>query len=132
MMSQISFGADQFLERAQWMTKELTRMHSRGPGDTANAMHKLERLYGIEYWWTHRLRYEFARLKDISAGVYARIEAAYIAECDRQDAINQQRREVAESYAFATRILDECAFEQRCSEAEERISAANGSDKGAP
>ena len=123
-MRQIALGSDQFLENAQRLTKELTRTHWNG--SVPNSMRKLEQLYGIDYWWTHRLRYEFARLSDIPVAVYARIEAAYQAECDRQERLNEKRREVADSISAATRILDEADFNIRCAEASETTAPKNG------
>jgi len=80
--SQMSSAA--YVERAAEMSRELTRMRTRGPGDIENAMRSLERDYGLDYWITWRLRYRLQQIKDISIGVFARIEAAYLAEHERQ------------------------------------------------
>ena len=74
----------EFVERAAEMSRELTRMRTRGPGDIENAMRELERDYGLDYWITWRLRYRLQQIKDIGIGVYARIEAAHRAEHERQ------------------------------------------------
>lgn len=83
-MGKMSLTAVAYVERAARLSRDLTRMKARGPGDTDNAMRAIERDYGIDYWTIWRLRYAAARLKDIPASIYARIEAAYIAECERQ------------------------------------------------
>jgi len=36
-----------FLDQAAQWSKDMTRMKSRGPGDTDNAMRQIERGYGI-------------------------------------------------------------------------------------
>jgi post-segregation antitoxin (ccd killing protein) len=59
-------------------------MRARGPGDTENAMRALERDYGIDYWTTWKLRYRLSQVKDIGVTIYARLEAAYYAECASQ------------------------------------------------
>jgi hypothetical protein len=73
-----------YLDQAASWSKDLTRMKSRGPGDTENAMRRVEREYGIEYGFLWTLRYRRERLKTISISVYERIRAAYRAECERQ------------------------------------------------
>lgn len=74
----------EYVERAARWSREMTHMRSRGPGDTDNAMRAIERDYGIDYWITWRLRYRCSQIKDIGVSIYARIEAAYHAECERQ------------------------------------------------
>lgn len=73
-----------FVQRAALVSRELTRMKSRGPGDIPNAMRQLEREYGLDYWLLWRLRYTISRIKDVPASAFARLEAAYRAECERQ------------------------------------------------
>ena len=75
-----------FVERAARLSRDLTRMRARGPGDIENAMRSIERDYAIDYWTIWRLRYRCSQIKDIGASVLARIEAAYLAECERQRA----------------------------------------------
>lgn len=81
-MSQMTDAA--YLDQAAVWSKDLTRMKARGPGDTENAMRQIEREYGVEYSFLWSLRYRRERLKRISKSVFERIEAAYLAECDRQ------------------------------------------------
>jgi len=73
-----------YIDAAQKWSKDLTRMKSRGPGDTENAMRQIEREYGIDYGFLWSLRYRRDRLRTISLSVYERIAAAYRAECERQ------------------------------------------------
>lgn len=47
-------------------------------------MRSIERDYGLDYWTIWRLRYRLAQIKDIGVSVYARLEGAYFAECERQ------------------------------------------------
>jgi hypothetical protein len=73
-----------YINEAADLSKRLTRMRARGPGEIENAMRALERDYGIEYSFLWSLRYRRDQLKFISASFFARIKAAYAAECARQ------------------------------------------------
>ncbi len=73
-----------YLDQAAGWSKDLTRMKSRGPGDTENAMRQIEREYGIDYGFLWSLRYRRDRLRIISISAYESIRAAYRAECERQ------------------------------------------------
>jgi hypothetical protein len=73
-----------YLDQAATWSKDLTRMKARGPGDTENAMRRIEREYGIDYGFLWSLRYRRDRLKIISISAYESIRAAYRAECGRQ------------------------------------------------
>ena len=73
-----------YLDQAVAWSKDLTRMKVRGPGDTENAMHQIEREYGIEYGLLWSLRYRRDRLRIISHSAYEKLAAAYRAECERQ------------------------------------------------
>jgi len=71
-------------EAAGW-AEGLVRLHHRGPGDTVDAaMHRVARKHGIAHQILWRLRYR--RPDDLMAKVYLRIQAAYEAECTRQEA----------------------------------------------
>jgi hypothetical protein len=96
-------SAAEYVERAAWWSKELTRFRSRGPGDLENAMRAIEREYGLDYWLLWRLRYRRSQIKDIGISVYARLEAAYRAEVERQydklgDAIHNTRELVGDGH----------------------------------
>lgn len=73
-----------YLDQAATWSKDLTRMKARGPGDTENAMRRIEREYGVDYGFLWSLRYRRDRLRTISISVYEGIRAAYRAECAAQ------------------------------------------------
>ena len=73
-----------YLDQAAAWSKELTRLKSRGPGDTENAMRFIARHYGLDYGFLWSLRYRRDRLRIISISVYEGIRAAYRAECAAQ------------------------------------------------
>ena len=73
-----------YVEQAATWTRKLTQMRARGPGDTDNAMRSIERDYGIAHSTLWGLRYRPDRYRSIGAEIYARISAAYAAECERQ------------------------------------------------
>jgi hypothetical protein len=73
-----------YLDQAAAWSKDLTRMKARGPGDTENAMRRVEREYGIDYGFLWSLRYRRERLRTISISVYEGLRAAYREECQRQ------------------------------------------------
>lgn len=71
-----------YVEQAAEWAKSLTQSETRGPGDQPNAWRRLEARYGIAEYTFWSLRYR--RPKDIAVSIYARLQAAYQAECDRQ------------------------------------------------
>ncbi len=73
-----------YLDQADFWSRELTRMVSRGTGDTDNAMRRLEREYELDYGVLWSLRYRRRTLKQISVSAYESIRAAYLKECERQ------------------------------------------------
>ena len=73
-----------YLDQAAAMTRDLTRMMSRCPGDTKNAMRDISSIYKIDYGFLWRLRYRRGDLKIISISVYESIRAAYRNECEKQ------------------------------------------------
>lgn len=77
-------SASAYLDEAVRWSKDLTRMRSRGPGDTENAMRVIEREYGVDYWTMWRLRYRRSAIRDIGVSVYMKLKGAYEAECQRQ------------------------------------------------
>jgi hypothetical protein len=93
-------------EAARW-SKDLTRMRSRGPGDTENAMRSIERDYGVDYWTIWRLRYRRSALRDVGVTTYMLLKAAYQAECERQ--VRKLKNEIAirEAVNAASPVLDE-------------------------
>jgi hypothetical protein len=88
-----------YLDQAAGWSKDLTRMKARGPGDTENAMRRIQREYGIDYGFLWSLRYRRGRLKTISHSIYERIAAAYRMECERQ--IRKLQDEIRRTEAVA-------------------------------
>jgi hypothetical protein len=76
-------------------------MKARGPGDTENAMRRVEREYGIDYGFLWSLRYRRDRLRTISISVYESIRAAYREECARQMRKLEHEIEVTEKITGA-------------------------------
>ena len=73
-----------YVEQAAEWSRKLTQMRARGPGDTDNAMRSIERDYGIAHSILWSLRYRPDRYRSIGAEIFARLRAAYAAECERQ------------------------------------------------
>lgn len=73
-----------YIDEAAFRCRELTRMKSRGPGDTENAMRQIESDYGIGFYVTWQLRYRRSRIRSLAWDVVERIKAAHAAECQRQ------------------------------------------------
>jgi hypothetical protein len=90
-----------YLDQAALWSRDLTRMKARGPGDTENAMRRVEREYGIDYGFLWSLRYRRERLRTISISVYESIRAAYREECARQMRKLEHEIEVTEKIAGA-------------------------------
>lgn len=88
-----------YIDQAVTWSKDLTRMKTRGPGDLENAMHRIEREYGVDYWTLWMLRYQRSRLKDIGVSVYMRLKLAYEAERSRQLRLLQHDIEVTKAIA---------------------------------
>lgn len=94
-----------YVEQAVRWSKELTRMRSRQPGDLENAMRAVARDTGVNYWMLWQLRYRSRRLKDIGVGIYTRLHAAYVAECERQEAKLRHERTITEAKGGIARVL---------------------------
>lgn len=90
-----------YIERAASWSKDLLRMRARGPGDLENAMRGIERDYGIDFWTQWTLRYRPGRLKDIGVGIYTRLQAAYMVECERQASRLRHEIEITKTIAGA-------------------------------
>lgn len=74
----------EYIVEAERWSRGLTRMKSRGPGDTENAMRKIAREYKVDYGLLWKLRYRRDAIKDIGVTAYMKLQAAYQAECQRQ------------------------------------------------
>jgi hypothetical protein len=70
------------VDDAASMARTLVRREARGPGDTDNAMRRLEARYGVPYGVLWSLRYR--KPKDILASAFLTLSNAYEAECERQ------------------------------------------------
>lgn len=62
--------------------RRMVARESRGPGDTQNAMSRLEQKYGIGFWQLSHLR--GGRAKSVDVSLFARIRAAYLDYCEGQ------------------------------------------------
>jgi hypothetical protein len=67
---------------ARSMALKMLHLEARGPGDLPNAMRRLGRRHGLSWrvFWTLRYRPP----PDVFVGVYRKLEAAYLAELERQ------------------------------------------------
>ncbi len=90
---------DVFVSNARDWAVQMINREARGPGDLEGAMRRFEGRYGISWQTLWRLRH--GRIKDISASIYARIQAAYIAECDRQCRLLSIQIEIAKTKGLA-------------------------------
>lgn len=70
------------VEAASDYARELVKMESRGPGDTGNAMDRLQTRYGIGVWQISHLRAN--RAKSCDTKLYTKIRLAYLDMCARQ------------------------------------------------
>jgi hypothetical protein len=90
-------------EASMWASNMVLR-ESRGPGDTENAMRRLENRYGIPWRTFWNLRYRPPA--DILVGVWRQLHAAYEAECSRQERLLAHERHIAEATVLAFEALD--------------------------
>lgn len=86
-MCKLSLREDQmasaaYVDQAVEMARSLVNREVRGPGDTENAMHRVERKYGVPYSTLWALRYR--KPKDILIGAFLKVAAAYEAQCQEQ------------------------------------------------
>lgn len=88
-------------------SKALTRLRTRGPGDTDNAMRAVAREYQIDYWMLWRLRYRPSAIRDVGVSLYMTLKDAYAAECGRQ--LKKLENEIAKcsGAVVAAPLLDE-------------------------
>jgi hypothetical protein len=90
-----------YIDEAALWSKDLTRMRTRCPGDTENAMRSIERDYGVDYWTLWLLRYRRNTMRTLSVSIYERLKAAYRVECERQIRKLRHEIEVTETIAGA-------------------------------
>lgn len=93
----------------------LVKRESRGPGDTENAMRRLEARYGIPWRTFWSLRYRPPR--DILHGIYLRLHAAHQSECERQMRLLKHELEItkarAGSYPASVRAAEAMVHAER-------------------
>ncbi len=84
---------------ARHWANELLRRESRGPGDSESAMRRLEARFGIPWrvFWSMKYRPP----TDVMVGVYLRLNAAYQAECERQERLLKHEREITQAKVTA-------------------------------
>lgn len=94
-MSKSSLRVEQMnaavIEEAAGMARELVSRESRGPGDTENAMRRVESKFGVPYATLWALRYR--KPKDIMVGTFLRLAGAY--EAQRQEQLKRLEHERA-------------------------------------
>jgi hypothetical protein len=104
-------------DAAGWAEALLQRTY-RGPGDTIEAAtYRAEQKYGVPAQTFWALRYR--KPKDILASIYRTLEAAYEAECGRQEARLRHELEVAKA------LKGNPSLAAAISEAEAEISNAS-------
>lgn len=87
--------SEAFVQDAQEWARRLVQSESRGPGDIPNAMRRLETRYGVPYSLLYNLRYRPPR--DLLVSHFARLQAAYLAECERQKRLFENERKITEA-----------------------------------
>lgn len=85
--------------QAQRIARDLVATESRGPGDTENAMRRLEARYGLPFSTLWALRYRSP--KDLLASTWENLKRAHEAECERQMRRYQHELEIARAKAGA-------------------------------
>lgn len=91
------------IEDARTMARHLVNREAKGPGDTENAMRRIEARYGVSFSTLWGLRYRAP--KDMMASAYFRLQAAYQAECERQMRQIEHELEITKAKAGAASAL---------------------------
>ena len=100
------------VEDARAMAKHLVNREAKGPGDTENAMRRIEARYGVSFATLWGLRYRAP--KDMMASAYFRLQAAYQAECERQMRRLEHELEITKAKAGAASPLGSPGSETTC------------------
>lgn len=90
------------VSEAQMWASHMVPRESRGPGDTENAMRRLEARYGIPWRVFWNLRYRTPA--DVMVGLWRQLHAAYENECERQERLLAHERHIAEATVTAFEI----------------------------
>lgn len=69
-------------EVASGYVRRMVEKESRGWGDQAEALNRIEARYGLPFWSLNNLR--TGRAKTVEAGLFSRIRGAYLDLCERQ------------------------------------------------
>jgi hypothetical protein len=93
-------------EAREW-AKFLVNRESRGPGDRENAMGRLARRHGITRGLLWSLLYRPP--KDMLVSKFMSLQAAYIAECARQEAALRHERQITEAKTLLGETLTRAA-----------------------
>ena len=88
-----------YVDQAASWARALVGRESRGPGDTENAMRRVEYRYGIPFHVLWSLRYRVP--KGILTSVFFRLQSAYVAECERQMRLLRHEIETTENVTGA-------------------------------
>lgn len=96
-----------YVDQARAIARDLVQHESRGPGDTDNAMRRLEARYGVPYGFLWSLRYRPP--KDVLMGAWHRLTAAYRAECERVERRAAAERERIEALDAALASMGNAA-----------------------
>ena len=100
-MTEKVFYASGVSEAKEWASAMVLR-EMRNPGDMENAMHRLERRYGIPWRTFWNLRYRPPA--DVLVGVWRQLKSAYEMECERQERLLAHERHIAEAKVLAAEI----------------------------
>lgn len=119
-----------YVDQAADWSRKLTQMRARGPGDTDNAMRSIERDYGIAHSILWSLRYRRDRYRSIGVEIFARLRAAYAAECDRQ--VRKLRHEIEITKATGIAHSAVRAAEALVAEANEGVRECSDKDLQRP
>lgn len=106
---ELAVSATNFVEEASEKASWLVRREVRGPGDLLPAMTRIESRYGIPYSVLWALRYRKPR--DLLVSTYARIIAAYDAECERQRRLLDHEQAVKKATTVFGEAMDRAAFD---------------------
>lgn len=105
---ELAVSATSFVEEASEKASWLVRREVRGPGDLLPAMTRIETRYGIPYSVLWALRYRKPR--DLLVSTYARIIAAYDAECERQRRLLDHEQAIKKATTAFGAAMDRAAL----------------------
>jgi hypothetical protein len=92
-----------YVDQAEKLAGKMVALEMRGPGDTKNAMRRIEAKHGIPYQALWSLRYR--KPKEVAAHIFAGIIEAYGKECQRQIQLLEHERSITEAKSFIGRAF---------------------------